>query len=168
MTINVATTIVLPIQLYVCSIINGGTNIIIRGANTTLSRQDKYHILTSEPSCDASAYPRTHTSKSKSLRQFQPSWLKSFPWPDYSHHADGAFFCVCAILLSEGQAVGGKSPGKFVTGALRSCQKQISWQIKRSGATISHPWQKWLSLLLTTNSPLQLSTCKCMWKPKGE
>ena len=67
------------------------------------------------------------------LGNFQPSWLKSFPWLHYSHHVDGAFCCACAIFLSEGQTVGGQRPGKFVTTAFKSWKRteQLTEHAKR-------------------------------------
>ena len=98
-----------------------------------LSREEKYLIITREPDSDASAYPRTRTSTSTAFRQFQPSWLKSFPWLHYSRHVDGAFCRACAIFLSEGQTVGGQSPGKFVTKPFRSWKRtdQLTDHAKR-------------------------------------
>ena len=100
---------------------------------STLSREDKYRIITSEPHSDASTYPQTHTSASTAFRQFQPSWLKSFPWLHYSRHVDGAFCRACVIFLSEGQTLGGQRPGKFVTNAFRSWKRtdQLTDHAKR-------------------------------------
>ena len=44
-----------------------------------LSRDEKYQLLTSDPCTDSSSYPRTCSSESAPYRQFQPSWLKSYP-----------------------------------------------------------------------------------------
>ena len=88
---------------------------------TTLSREEKYRILTREPNTDASSYPRTRASASAAFRQFQPSWLKSFPWLHYSQHTNGAFCRACAMFVPE--TVGGQIPGQFVTKAFRSWKK---------------------------------------------
>lgn len=79
----------------------------------TLSREDIYRILTSESSTDPTSYPRTRTLESAGFRQFQPSWLKSYPWLHYSRHVDGAFCRACAIFMPE--TVGGQRPGQFVS-----------------------------------------------------
>ena len=64
------------------------------------SRDDKYRILTTEPSSDPSTYPRTRPYKTSSFRQFQPSWTKQQPWLHYSLFADGAFCRACALLVA--------------------------------------------------------------------
>ena len=84
----------------------------------TLSRDDKSRILTSEPSTDPASYPRTRASESAAYRQFDPSWLKLYPWLHYSHNVDDAFCRVCAIFVTE--AVGGQSPCQFVMTSFRS------------------------------------------------
>ena len=86
-----------------------------------LNRDDKYRILTREPSDDASSYPRTRASETEHFRQFQPSWLKSYPWLHYSPHVDSAFCRACVILGPE--VVGGQSLGQFVTKEFRSWKK---------------------------------------------
>ena len=53
-------------------------------------------ILTAEPNRNPSTYPRTRPYPSSSLRQFQPSWMKQYPWLHYSRFADGAFCRACA------------------------------------------------------------------------
>ena len=44
------------------------------------SREHKHRILTTEPSSDSSLYPRTRPCMSSANQQFQPSWLKQYPW----------------------------------------------------------------------------------------
>ena len=77
----------------------------------TLSREERYRILTREPNTDASSYPRTRASASTAFRQFQSSWVKPFPWLHYSQHTDGAFCHACAMFVPE--AVGGQIPGQL-------------------------------------------------------
>ena len=79
-----------------------------------LSREHMYHILTAEPSADPSAYPRTPAYPGSTyLRQFQPAWLKQYPWLNYSCHFDGVFCKSCTIFAPE--KVGGQTPGQFVS-----------------------------------------------------
>ena len=73
----------------------------------------EYRILTREPNADPSAYPRTRLYESGAYRQFQPTWLKSYPWLHYSDHSDGAFCCACVFFPPD--KVGGQCPGFFVT-----------------------------------------------------
>lgn len=86
-----------------------------------LSRDEKYLLLTSDPCADSSSYPRTRSSESAPYRQFQPSWLKSYPWLHYSRHHDGAYCRACAVFVTEN--VGGQTPGQFVTKHFRSWKK---------------------------------------------
>ncbi len=41
--------------------------------------------------------------------QFQPAWLKQYPWLHYSPHVDGAFCKSCAFFAPD--KVGGNTPG---------------------------------------------------------
>ena len=77
-----------------------------------LSREDKYRLLKTEPTSNTSSYPRTRPHPSSSLRQFQPSWLKQYPWLHYSRFVDGAF-CRACVLFAPNQ-VGGQDLGQFV------------------------------------------------------
>ena len=86
-----------------------------------LSREEKYQLLTTDPCTDSSSYPRTRSSESAPYRQFQPSWLKSYPWLHYSHHVDGVYCRACAVFITEN--VGGQSPGQFVTKCFKSWKK---------------------------------------------
>ena len=71
-----------------------------------------YRILTAEPSADPSAYTRTPAYPGSTyLRQFQPAWLKQYPWLNYSCNFDGVFCKSCAIFAPE--KVGGQTPGQF-------------------------------------------------------
>ncbi len=74
-----------------------------------LSRDKKYLLITTEPNCNASTYPRTRPNESRSYRQFQPSWMKQYPWLHYSQFADGAFCRTCAIFAPK--SVGGQGLG---------------------------------------------------------
>ena len=78
-----------------------------------LSREDKYQIFTTEPNPDPSSYHRRRSSPAGAYRQFQPSWLKQYPWLHYSSTVDGAFCRACAFFAPE--SVGGHRPGQFVT-----------------------------------------------------
>ena len=79
-----------------------------------LSRVAKYQILISEPISNPSAYPRTQqTATSPYQRQFQPEWLRSFPWLHYSRHTDGAFCRACAMFAPG--TVKGQKLSSFVT-----------------------------------------------------
>ncbi len=87
-----------------------------------LSREQTYRILTAECSADTSAYPRTPAYPGSTyLRQFQPTWLKQYPWLHYSPHVDGAFCKSCAFFAPE--KVGGNTPGQFVTIPFKSWVK---------------------------------------------
>lgn len=40
------------------------------------------------------------------MRQFQPAWLKQYPWLNYSSHVHGAFCKSCAIFCTrEGRRI---------------------------------------------------------------
>ena len=56
-----------------------------------LSGDIKYRVLTTEPDGNPLSYPRTRPSNSAPYRQFQPSWLKQYPWLHYSRHDDGMY-----------------------------------------------------------------------------
>ena len=89
-----------------------------------LSRDDKYRILTTEPSSDPSTYPRTRPYKTSSFRQFQPSWTKQHPWLHYSLFADGAFCRACALFAP--RSVGGQGLGQFVTSPFKCWTKMAA------------------------------------------
>ena len=76
-----------------------------------LSRHEKYQLLRTEPNSDPSVYSRTRPYPSSSFRQFQPSWMKQYPWLHYSQFADGVFCraCACGMVL-----------GQFVTAPFRT------------------------------------------------
>ena len=73
-----------------------------------LSREEVYNILISKPNPDPTSSPRTHLQSSGSFWQFQPSWLKPYPW---LHHRqiDGVFCHACAFFAPE--KVGVHAPG---------------------------------------------------------
>ena len=79
----------------------------------SISRTEKYNILTREANPDPSSYLRTRPYGSGSFRQFQPGWLKQYPWLHYSRHVDGAFCRACALFAPE--KAGGQTLGQFVT-----------------------------------------------------
>ena len=83
-----------------------------------LTRDAQYRIL---PNADRSSYPRTHTGESGAYRQFQPTWLKSYPWLHYSGHCDGAFCRACVFFAPD--QVGGQRPGLFVSKPFKSWKK---------------------------------------------
>ena len=78
-----------------------------------LPREHKYRVLTTEPNPDAAKYPRTRSSESDCLRQFQPWRLKQYPWLHYSASLDGVF-CRACVFFPPSQ-VGGQDPGQLVT-----------------------------------------------------
>ena len=51
---------------------------------STRSREDKYKILIAESNPDPRSYPRTRLYASGPYRQFNPAWLKQYPWLHYS------------------------------------------------------------------------------------
>ena len=64
---------------------------------------------------------RTHAGEGEHFRQFQPSWLKSYPWLHYSAHVDGAF---CrAYFVFRPEVVGGQNAGQLVSKTFRSLKK---------------------------------------------
>ena len=83
-----------------------------------LSREHKYRILTKEPNPDPLSYPRNRQYGSVSFRQFQPAWLKQYPWLHYSHHVDGVFCRACVVFAPH--TVGGQALGSFVTKPFKS------------------------------------------------
>ena len=83
-----------------------------------LPRAQKYSIFKSEPSSDASSYPRTRPCESSSYRQFQPSWLKQHPWLHYSRFCDGAFCRACSFFAP--LQAGGRDLGLFVSKPFRA------------------------------------------------
>ena len=78
-----------------------------------IDRDVQYRILTREPNADPSAYPHTRLYESGAYRQFQPTWLKSYPWLHYGDRSDGAFCRACVFFAPDN--VGGQCPGFFVT-----------------------------------------------------
>ena len=108
-----------------------------------LSRDHIYKILKTEPDSNASSYPCTWTSASRSFRQFQPSLMKKFPWLHYSPYVDEAYCCAC-VLFDCREAGGGHVLGHFVT--LRcglKCLKRQPVMLKLS--IIFLLWQRWMS-----------------------
>ena len=86
-----------------------------------LSRDEKYKILTAEPNSDPTVYPHTRPYQSSSLRQFQPSWLKQYPWVHYSRFCDGVYCRACALFAPT--CVGGQELGQFVTSPFKCWTK---------------------------------------------
>ena len=86
-----------------------------------LSRENKHRILTTEPDSDPSSFPRTRPSESVPYRQFQPNWLKQYPWLHYSQHDDGVY-CRSCVLFAPKQ-VGGQDLGQFVRKPFKSWGK---------------------------------------------
>ena len=84
----------------------------------SLGRDDKYHILTSEPSGDRSSYLRTHLCESSALHQFQANWLKQHPWLHYNRHEGGAYCRACVLFAP--QHIHGQECGHFVNKPLKS------------------------------------------------
>ena len=78
-----------------------------------LNREQIYKILTHEPNKDPACYPRTCLCESDCFRQFQPTWVKKYPWIHYSSHVNGIFCRACVIFAPE--KIGGQFPGKFMT-----------------------------------------------------
>ena len=86
-----------------------------------LSRENKHRVLTTEPDSDPSSFPRTRPSNSVSYRQFQPSWLKQYPWLHYSQQYDGVYCRACALFAPK--QAGGQDLGQFVTKPFKSWGK---------------------------------------------
>ena len=84
----------------------------------SLSRTEKYKILTTEPDPNPRSYPRTQPYASGAFRQFNPSWLKKYPWLHYSQEVDGVFCRACAFFAPT--TAGGHALGQFVTQPFRS------------------------------------------------
>lgn len=64
---------------------------------------EKYCILIVNPilQCmyvDPTSYSCTHPYTSGSFGQFQPAWLKQYPWLQYSKHVDGVFCHACVFF----------------------------------------------------------------------
>ena len=81
-----------------------------------LSRQHKYLILKTKPDPNPLCYPRTRPYKSGSYRQFQPGWIKKYPWLSYS-------FCHACVFFAPERA-GGQALGQFVTKPFTCWTKQ--------------------------------------------
>ena len=86
-----------------------------------LSRENKHCVLTTEPDSDPSSLPRTRSSDSVPYQQFQPSWLKQYPWLHYSRHDNGVYCRACALFAPK--KVGGQDLGQFVTKPFKSWGK---------------------------------------------
>ena len=86
-----------------------------------LSWNDKYHIMKAQPDPDTACYPCSRQCESGSLRQFQPSWIKKYPWLHYSRHVDGVF-CLACVFFAPDKA-SGQILGQFVTTPFKSCIK---------------------------------------------
>ena len=86
-----------------------------------LSRHEKYQLLRTKPNSDPSVYPRTRPYPSSSFWQFQPSWMKQYPWLHYSQFADGVFCRACALFAPSN--AGGMVLGQFVTAPFRTWTK---------------------------------------------
>ena len=97
-----------------------------------LSREEKYRILTTNPSLDPSSYPRTRPYASGSFRQFQPDWLRQYPWLHYSRHVDGVFCRACAFFGPD--KVGGQSAGQFVRKPFNTWAKKTQAMNSHSGS----------------------------------
>lgn len=96
-----------------------------------IGRSAMYQILTLNPNMDPASYPRTQqTSSSPYLRQFQPEWVRSFPWLHYSRHTDGAFCRACALFAPSD--VKGQKLSYFVTRPFTSWIKMTSKATKHS------------------------------------
>lgn len=108
-----------------------------------LSREEKYRILTTNPSLDPSSYPRTRPYASGSFRQFQPEWLRQHPWLHYSRHVDGDFCRACAFFGPDKAT--GQSPGQFVS-------KPFNTWAKRTQAMNSHSGSEYHANSLTRMS----------------
>ena len=106
-----------------------------------LSRDHIYKILKTEPDSNASSYPCTWTSASRSFRQFQPSLMKKFPWLHYSPYVDEAYCCAC-VLFDCREAGGGHVLGHFVTSPFKM------W-IKMSEKVTSHAQTKYHLFAMT-------------------
>jgi len=89
---------------------------------SSLSREAKHRILTTEPNPDPWCYPRTRPYASGAFRQIQPTWMKPYPFLHYSKCKDGVFCRACAFFAPE--KVGGHTPGKFVTKPFNSWVKR--------------------------------------------
>ena len=76
-----------------------------------LSQENKHCVLTTEPDS-------TRPSDSVPYQQFQPSWLKQYPWLHYSQHDDGVYCRACAP-----KQVGGQDLGQFVKKPFKSWGK---------------------------------------------
>ena len=88
----------------------------------SLSREAKHRIFATEPNPDPTCYPHSRPHASGAFLQFQPTWMKQYPWLHYSKHVDGAFCHACAFFPPE--KVGGITPGQFVTKPFKSWVKR--------------------------------------------
>ena len=93
-------------------ILQGNTNL------KHLSRDERYSVLKTEPDANPSSYPRTRSCQSGSFRQFQPSWMKKYPWLYYSRHVDGAFCRACVFFGPD--EVSGRCLQQFVSTPYRA------------------------------------------------
>ena len=63
-----------------------------------LSRDEKYRLLTAEPSPSQTAYPFSRPCPSSCLRRFRPDWVKHWPWMHYSQSKDGVYCRACVVF----------------------------------------------------------------------
>ena len=96
-----------------------------------------YCVIKSETSTDPKSYPCTRAYPSDSACQFQPSWLKQYPWLLYSHNVDGAYCRACVFFAPA--IVGGNEPGQFVSKGFRHWVK-----ISDNTAKVNITWLQWL------------------------
>ena len=86
-----------------------------------LSRENKHRVFTTEPDSDPPSFPRTRPPDSAPYRQCQPSWLKQYPWFNYSQYDDGVYCRACALFALK--QVGGQHLGQLVTKPFKSWGK---------------------------------------------
>ena len=105
-----------------------------------LPRVHKYSVLKTEPSKDASTYPRTRPCESSSYCQFQPTWLKNYPWLHYSYFFDGAFCRACAFFAPV--QAGGRDLGYFVSMPFRAWTRMSEKEYRcKERLSPYHPFQ---------------------------
>ena len=96
------------VECDVCKLTESHTNL------HQLSWENKYHVSTTEPDPDMSSYPHTRACDSSAYHQFQPAWLKQYPWLHYSKYVDGVYCHALGSFLAPDH-VKGQDPGQFVT-----------------------------------------------------
>uniref|UniRef100_A0A1X7TKE6 TTF-type domain-containing protein n=1 Tax=Amphimedon queenslandica TaxID=400682 RepID=A0A1X7TKE6_AMPQE len=84
---------------------------------SNISRDYIFRILKREPDFNPLPYPRTRQSTGCN-RHFQPTWMKKFPWLDYSHHVDGVFCRACVFFAPD--EVCRQSHRQFVTAPFKA------------------------------------------------